>query len=115
SDPPRHNWAYCRTNRNRVGVELLSLVKFLHDAHRHNHREDRMTDRRIVLGLIGASAAAGVTGVASAASPRDLAGQFAITALPVRLPMKTQTIEIAILNNRTSRFIWVLRLWANAG
>jgi predicted ester cyclase len=38
-----------------------------------------MTDRRIVLGLIGAGAAAGVTGVASAASPRDLAGQFAAT------------------------------------
>ena len=40
-----------------------------------------MTDRRLVLTLIGASAVVGVTGVAvaSAASPRDLADQFAAT------------------------------------
>ncbi|HEX3936818.1 MAG TPA: ester cyclase [Xanthobacteraceae bacterium] len=38
-----------------------------------------MTDRRLVLNMIGAGAVAGVTGVAAAASPRDLAGQFAAT------------------------------------
>jgi steroid delta-isomerase-like uncharacterized protein len=40
-----------------------------------------MTDRRLVLALIGAGAALGVPGVAtaSAASPRDLARQFAAT------------------------------------
>lgn len=40
-----------------------------------------MTDRRLVLTLIGASAVVRVTGVAvaSAASPRDLADQFAAT------------------------------------
>ena len=40
-----------------------------------------MTDRRLVLALIGAGAALGVPGVAmaSAASPRDLAREFAAT------------------------------------
>jgi steroid delta-isomerase-like uncharacterized protein len=40
-----------------------------------------MTDRRLVLTMIGAGAALGVSGVAatSAASPRDLASQFAAT------------------------------------
>jgi steroid delta-isomerase-like uncharacterized protein len=40
-----------------------------------------MTDRRVVLGLIGAGAALGVPSVAAApsASPRDLAEQFAAT------------------------------------
>ncbi len=40
-----------------------------------------MTDRRLVLAMIGAGTALGVSGIAmaSAASPRDLARQFAAT------------------------------------